>query len=1636
MVEECNRQIRLEEEIEGDRGASADYVFRRIGESVPLLSSDSSFDLNNPPFRPLAVSDRFGSLFLAHLEGFLVARTKDVIGVAKEIKEKGKGPCIKESSVVDVRIGRVSVLALSSDSSTLAAAVGGDIHLFSVRALLNKDKKPSFSCSLNESDTVKDLKWQKGVGMSFVVLSGYGTLYHGHSNEQLKDVMKNVDSVDWSMQGDFIAVARKDSLTILSANFKEQICMSLLFQSWHNDTDSGSSIKVDSVGWVRHDSIIVGCVRLNEDGDEDGYLVQVITDRVGKFIEELCQPVVFSFPDLFEGILYDILPNGFGPHLLLSYLDRWELVLASNKKTVDQHVLLLKWFLNDERREVLSLEFQNDKYTPRIDLRENGDDNLILGFGVEKVSLFEKMNVQVGAEFVELSPQYILLCLTAEGKLILYHVASISDPSELPQSTTLSLESELPATVSGQSDLVKEVDESPALHEGEKLKSTGRKDITLHEEENTLASMSRVVDSFKTDGGLAIPLSGGKLFGADTLNNKSLIFTSGGPALSNIKERTGTGVENNSSFHLQNSFSAEAKTFTSSKGFTHEPSSMVIPSTKPFQIEGRTSSMLRSGNVETVPASIGSLSSVQEGFAAGKSQISSVHPSLGNARIHKPLQMFNSEKDLSKQFYNVKDMANELDTLLSYIEQEGGFRDACTVFQQASVLTLEKDLRNISQISQMCKNKVHEQLMKIQDLFNKKLQVSARKIYMQGIVRQASNSQYWDIWNRQKLNPEFELKRQHILKANQNLTNQLIELERHFNTLEINRFGEFGRAMPRCRALQVNTGLSRRTQSVHSVYNTLNSQLAAAEQLSEVLSKQIATLKISSPSVKRGTVAKELFESIGLGHETSAFQSPDIKRPSFAPDSLNSSRKEYPRRSSPGSIKGFEPETARRRRESLDRSWSSLETQKTTVKRMTRQERFSVSGHKPFKSSKETFDSQMKAIVQKDSGLPASSFSESSASKSQLYPLNEGGKEKLITQASEFQQNSVFKWARDFTGSSQNLGSKSHSLEETARIAAQQSKQMVPSQSHSKSAVMRENVTSSEITRFTQLEGQANSLTFENITKPKTISNLQLETSKPALTSSKFPGNLSPMKTTPLERKGETTLNLKIGEDGLSKSSSGSMKQWDGSLRLSQLSQEGSISALSSTSVNALEKAAQMDTLTIKEKSPETVSTKSTVLPPFLPVSLSDSNISSGVATSMTSSLPASSSSVMTPGRSSLSTRAVEENSQIASISSSLLSVSESPILKCQTLHVAEVKSRSEPTPVAVNEVSSDLTRDHSRPELVGSGSAASELSIGLISGTEPNLLPTVSGNLFSPSSNSSPQIPSTASFVSTETKENIGLDVTSSQEDEMEEEAPDTSTVLNLGSLGGFGLGSAPPPSQPKSNPFGGSFITTNASSASSPNFLTVAPGELFRPSSLSLPSAQPVQPSQPMNSGPFASNFSGGLGGFGQPAQIGAGQHALGSVLGAFGQSRQLGAGVQGMGFAPSGGFGGGFSSAANTGGFGGFSSAATGGGFAAVSSSGPGFAGAATGGFAAVASGSGGFAGAARGFAAPAAASNTGGFAAAALTGSSFGGAGQGGGFMSGGFGGFGGNQGSGFSAFGGSNAGGPGRPPSDLLTQMRK
>lgn len=102
---------------------------------------------------------------------------------------------------------------------------------------------------------------------------------------------------------------------------------------------------------------------------------------------------------------------------------------------------------------------------------------------------------------------------------------------------------------------------------------------------------------------------------------------------------------------------------------------------------------------------------------------------------------------------------------------------------------------------------------------------------MEGLVKQASNGQYWDLWNCQKLGPEYEVKQQRISKLNhvnlegvfflvlhynvdhfyllQALVNELVELERHFNALELRKHGESSTSINGRRALRDTLGSPR-----------------------------------------------------------------------------------------------------------------------------------------------------------------------------------------------------------------------------------------------------------------------------------------------------------------------------------------------------------------------------------------------------------------------------------------------------------------------------------------------------------------------------------------------------------------------------------------------------------------------------------------------------------------------------------------------------------------------------------------------------------------------------------------------------------------------------------------------------------
>lgn len=1822
-LEDCKNIIQLDEESEGNSIGSEDFIFRKIGSSIPLKLTDSSFDFETAPAQALAVSERHHVVFLAHSDGFYVAKTRDVMELARKIKEKGNGSgSVQESSVVDVPIGRISILALSTDSSTLAACVGADIHIFSVVSLLNKEKEPSFSCSLNESSHVKDFRWKKNLENSYIVLSSDGKLYCGDLEDPLNPVMENVDAVDWSVNGDYVAIARKNSLRIMSSDLKEQFHVFLLFQSSSNDGDC--ILKVDSIKWVRSDRIILGCIQLTEDGNEASYLVQVLTNNEGEITEASSKPVVISFAELFACIVDDIIPSDCGPYLFVNYLERWELVLASHRKNTDRHVVLLGWSLDDMHREVAAVDFIQDKDVPRIELPESGDDNLIVGFGVDKVSLYEKIEFQKSeTEHIELYPYCVLLCLTSDGKLIMFQAARISDPPIL-HASGISGEDDSFAFVPLESttkDHVKEIEvlnnnskptsgEALNAKRGDSILKENSSQVTESIENLKVPSISSQMFAHGTSKNLLTSDSdekGYNLLSATAGNGKSLgtiqksevdaernlsaikqlqdnsgtklglpsqegskleqlpvnapLFQGVRSAFSDVAPRepgfgslnkdlskkeiqklstSPIGIGADAGFSvgsLQSDTSATVlqglkdsvksievgKGVTEIKGLNNYPnvSSGSISSGRPFQAndftkassfvyggsvhgERQKNTAIMTGNATLFPPSQSSPTNFQSSskiFSSKDSRVNRSHVvSFGkgtqtegqsatavgatnsdsvsshgfsslsredsrlvnsynskgghlpaNNRSHQLPIVLESELQLSKSFCNVSEMVKELDTLLSEIEGKGGFSDACTMLQKKTVLELE-DLENLSERCSVWRNTMEERLRAIQHLHNKTMQVISRKFYVEGIVKQASNSQYWELWNCQKLSPEFEVKRQKLLKLNQNLMKHIVELERHFNVLELNKFGgDKGRVFMGRKAFQNSSEPSRLTQSLHSLYNTVNSQLSAAEQQSECLSKQMAVLNIESPPVKRQNVAKELFESIGLTYDGDSFCSPNAKEADCTPDSTKklplasfSAIKEHPGRKAPSSLKGIEPETARRRRDSLDRSLARFEPQKTTVKRLSLEERSRVSAiDSSFALGKEAFNSRLgdgfSVLRQKDQTASQflSSASFTNMDHQSTYPSNKEilGKPSthtLSTHTSGSPPVSLFKWAKDGGGVFQPIPSVSPLMHDVQKVNPQPSSvsaEVSPFstvQNRTKVNMGSAGISSKGPTSIVQ----SGLSTVQAVSTIETRYDVQSETPAPAQASSRI--STPVVSTKPASPKKTVHIKPQTSETGTLHG-------------LSSVPEK--VHSLPVVSVSPVPSSfcmlVQTDAPTGRTHSGET-STPTSSMISSPPVSLAPSIVSSTCPSSSPISVSGESSPLAIPISTATSSSATSQSTKpfggplpsadahkmAPPPSSSLPAVTPdifSPVPLSFQTQKPQVVSLSVPT-------SENVVSEHPPPQpkvaveeltskarIAQSATPSGEISTSLSSGSQLSSHTTTSTfNFFgsalnaSAALNSQPDAPSAArilfpvSSATTSQGKTEALDITVTQEDEMEEEAPIT-TDLCLEALGGFGHEPTPAPSAPKPNPFGGPFGAATARPASSPFSLTVPTGELFRPASFSFSSPTPSQPSQPVSqagfpgfgTGPSVPPATGS--GFGQPAQIGAGQQALGSVLGAFGQSRQLGPGLPGVGFtaaSASVGFGSGTGFTTGGGlGSAGFAGAATGGGFASVTSGGASAAAAAAGG------GFGGFGGAASGAAA------------------------------TGGFGAFGNKQtNGGFSPFGGSSTMGAGK--SELFTQMRK
>lgn len=1711
--------IQLDQVIEGDTIGSRNYRFVKVGESVPIKpprTDDSLYDSHSPPSKPLAVSERFRLLFIAHSNGFYVARTKEVMGLAEEIKDNGSSQSIDELSILNLSIGRVSILALSSGDSLLAASVANQLHFFSISALLHKEQKPAFSVCLDDFSCIKDMKWARKVEKNYVVLSSDGKLHQGIGQGSPMNVMDNVDAVEWSPDGAFVAVARKNVLGIMSSQFTEKLSFSL----------SSTSIIVDSIRWLRADSIVLGCLEGGDDSEQGSYFIQVIVTQSSEITNACSKPVVLSFSDAFLDYQDIVVPGASGSNLFVSYLDHQKLAFIANRKNLSQHIVLLDWSRDGNKNEPAIVELLNDAWRAYIESQGNGDDNLILASYVDKVSQNHEIRCIVGEAETEVFPCCILLCLTIDGKLSLFHFFSatgalaspevIADsdvkedgyPFMLPEHGLSEISSEVGEQNVQRVSLCLEPDDS-GVAEPHTVDDdvTGNNKLSASWEskmpgkQSSFDNLEQKQSSFETLNGdneetftVAMPNQDGgnqELLSAEKPGPKSEDLPSKTCHLeaSGIRDRdfckteafsvakshvnsfsVSTDLSSQSySKNLQASGSLEfGENYVPTDLRTASPSFSIAKSTlletsdeksllsstgiidkKSRGIPDRNTLHSTGGVFQSPPKSketaaaavridslgqrsiakmgdIGSASAfgnsqvlLQESVASGLSSV----PQIYEENLSASSQWLNNEQKLSKQICNVEVMARKMDSLLEAIGGAGGFRDASTTSQEDSVVALEEGLWTISEKCRMWRGVLEERLREIQLLLDKTVQVSAKRVCMQRIFEQATDKWYWDLWNCQKLSSELELKRKHIIEVDQDLTSQLVELERHFNTIEFNRFGKSGVAQTNPRAIQRSHGKSRQ-QSFYSLQNTMGAQLAAAEKLSECLWKQMAALNVQCPA-KKQNLRRELFETLGLTYDDASYNSSGNQKASDTPTKqlLKTScssvtATELSCRNQYTPVKASGSESVRRRRDSLDQKWSSSEASKTTLKRIIVQGEHENSSTNRLPSKAE--EKHLKLRPPKGSAAAHSILSDSSAT-------------------STFQSKSPIVAEKHLKQSIEYSVTPSQSADAFADPAMQVSREGSP-------AVWQ----LSALTASASLNG-----TRENHTSlVRTSESLSgsdsrcIQQSKlPCFDAPSIPERLPGVSMT----SGKNDVEIPNNEVPR-KEVKNTLTTTKSSLSDSNSSYKASVPPVEPIALSPIFSQKSVDTEIAKSKS----SRGETTLPS--PASLTPQvNLSSTTSSSLSKASAATSSSAMLPSKFSPSEFKTETHQNVSNliVSSSLTSASSLPFsipkldgLSSTTLlfkneNAGTPETGSQPLvsvfgskrdgdltkgtrlsnsssaigeafelPVSVSQLG--LANDTSNFGAERTTQSTPELSPSLKSENQPSISSmsdattemALYGKLQQPWPSTTNSPAATFSGMSNDGK-NGSSAVT--DEDEMEEEAPEGSltTELALGNLGGFGIGSTPNSTLVRPNPFGGEMQHKAATPLSSPFTLPTPSGELFRPASFDFQSPLSSQPSQSANIGAFSSPFNTGntsqgatASGFGQPAQFGSGQQALGSVLGAFGQSRQLGASPPRSVVPPPSGFTG-----MSTGGFGG--------GFSSIASAGGGFASLATGG------GLGG------GFAAAAMTGGGGGFAAAATAGA---------GFASGGFGAFSTQGGGGFSTFASSS--GPGRPPSELFTQMRK
>eukprot|EP00850_Spirogloea_muscicola_P021990 SM000271S10029 [mRNA] locus=s271:43:11358:- [translate_table: standard] len=417
---------------------------------------------------------------LAEAQGFYAARTADALEAVEKAGGGSDGGGGGGGAFVRVPLAGVVALALSGDGLALAACTRAEARLYDVPGLLSEEQAgPHQYEVVAAQDSIKLFTWTPSEKRMYFWLSDSGELHVSGCTQ----ILSSVVAASWSSDGQRLAMVSGSNnggngggdndegatlrvytpgLELLyrlrlptnptagddvaeSSTFQGQSFAALTLDHLRVFlTTRISSGLVDSVAWLRQDSILVSFTQLSEDGEEMEGHYGLLQASSGDLLKEPVSTRFVAFPPLY--IDGEVAEPASGPYLQASYFAPWNVAVVIHRKLTDDHINLVGW--PDNKQGVpASLSLTNDTWIPRIELQGSQDSTLAgLAFDTSSTQL-QLLDPRDDSKQSRLPPAPLLICMTAEGQLTIFSFNMLNEkgkieglvkaPAELPPAKPL-----------------------------------------------------------------------------------------------------------------------------------------------------------------------------------------------------------------------------------------------------------------------------------------------------------------------------------------------------------------------------------------------------------------------------------------------------------------------------------------------------------------------------------------------------------------------------------------------------------------------------------------------------------------------------------------------------------------------------------------------------------------------------------------------------------------------------------------------------------------------------------------------------------------------------------------------------------------------------------------------------------------------------------------------------------------------------------------------------------------------------------------------------------------------------------------------------------------------------------------------